>query len=125
LALGKNIDELENHIPFDVAAKNFHSCARFGLDAQVRWTNGAIGIQTLLLDELLPKAKAALVERGLSRADLDHYFDDVLHRRVLTGRNGAQWQRAFVDTHGKDFQQLTERYVELQVAGQPVHEWPV
>jgi len=125
LALGRDADLWQSALTFRDADDNFHACAKHGLDAQVKWRGKFISIQALLLDQLLPLGKAALIEIGLAVSELDFYFDEILHRRILTGRNGAAWQRAFVNRHGKNFQALTERYRELQTTGRPVHEWPV
>ncbi len=125
LALGNAETPPEDVLPFETARSNFYTAARDGLNAHIQWLNGSGNIQTLLVDHLLPEAKQALEDHGLDRADLDHYFDDVLHRRILSGRNGTQWQRAFVDVHGPDFQAMTARYQELQEIGLPVHEWEV
>ncbi len=125
LALGLQDDPPEDDLPFEQSRANFYAAAKDGLDADVHWMHGKGNVQSLLLNELLPAAKEALARRGLERADLDYYFDEILHRRVLTGRTGTHWQRAFVDVHGSDFQALTARYRELQDSGAPVHEWEV
>ena len=125
LALGRDGPALEEEIGFDQVRENFHACARGGLDARVRWRGREVGVQALLLDHLIPAARLALERQDLDRDDLDYYFGEILHRRVLTGRNGACWQRSFVDLHGKDFQALTQRYAELQLSDNPVHDWSV
>ncbi len=48
----------------------------------------------LLSDIILPEAKKALLAEGLSKEELSYYLDDIIHRRVLTGRNGAAWQKS-------------------------------
>ena len=40
-------------------------------------------------------------------------------------QNGACWQRAFVERHGRDMTLLTRAYIERQTDGVPVHEWDV
>lgn len=125
LALGDCDQPPEDRLPFETCRSNFYSAARDGLDSEVTWFDKTVGVQPLLLERLLPDAKTALEKRGLAKADLDFYFDEILYRRILTGRTGTNWQRAFVDVHGPDFQALTARYNELQEIGQPIHEWEV
>jgi len=126
LAYGRRATPPEEEIPFEAARDNFYAAARHGLGARVRWTGNDEGdLQPLLLQRLLPEAKAALAECGVDDAELDFYFDDILKRRVLTGRTGTDWQRSFIDLHGPNFQALTEAYAERQESGQPVHRWRV
>ena len=93
--------------------------------AQVRWAGKTIDIRSLLLEKLLPAAKTALAMEGLEPDSLDYFFDTVLHERIMSGQTGAEWQRRFYRTRDRNFQALTERYVELQACGEPVHKWPV
>ncbi len=79
----------------------------------------------LLSDIILPEAKKALLAEGLSKEELSYYLDDIIHRRVLTGRNGAAWQKSYISTHGMDFQKMTEKYFKNQERAVPVHEWEV
>lgn len=125
LAWGRAETPLETEISFEEARANFYACARDGLRAQVRWRGRNVDVQALLLDELLPQAKDALARAGVSPPALEYYFDAVLHPRILSGRNGAQWQRSFLACHGPNFQALLERYVEQQASGKPVHAWTV
>jgi len=124
IALARTETPPEAELSFDACYRNFYACAKEGLRARVEWPGiGEVDVQALLHDRLAPLAKETLLSIGLTRADLDYYFDDVLARRFLTGRNGAEWQRNYVDLHGKDFQRLTERYLTLQEGGEPVHAW--
>ena len=125
LALGQQEEPPEQAISFDDARANFYAGAKYGLDATLRWNGRSIDIRTLLLEELLPKAKSALAGSGLNADSLDHYFDGVLHERIASGQTGADWQRHYYSNNGRNFQALTERYVELQASGEPVHQWPI
>ena len=57
----------------------------------------------------------------------------VIEQRCLTGRTGATWQvgtvHALQDKSGLDREaamlEMTQRYLELMQAGDPVHAWPV
>ena len=116
----------EKAIYFVYVKKSFYSAARYGLGAQVKWLDGNNhNIQQLLSDIILPEAKKALLAEGLSKEELSYYLDDIIHRRVLTGRNGAAWQKSYISTHGMDFQKMTEKYFKNQERAVPVHEWEV
>ena len=123
LALGRQDTPPEEIAPFEAVRSNFYACARHGLDARISWAGRTVGVQQLLLDTLLPAARAALDDAGVAPEDLALYVDDILHRRLLTGRTGTAWQRGFVDLNGPNWQALTERYVAHQAGGRPVHEW--
>ncbi|WP_299323753.1 hypothetical protein [Parasphingopyxis sp.] len=125
LALGRADTPPEIETPFEDARTNFYACAQNGLAARVRWAGRDTDVRALLLDELLPAAKAALAAEGLDPASLDHYFDDVLVERIASGQTGAEWQRRYYRANGRNFQALTERYVEMQASGEPVHQWQI
>ena len=110
---------------FETARANFYACAREGLNARVTWKGRRVDVQALLLHELLPAARAALAAEGVDEADLERYVDHVLRPRMISGLNGARWQRSFVRRYGRDFQALTEAYAERQASGAPVHAWTV
>ncbi|RED17302.1 glutamate--cysteine ligase [Parasphingopyxis lamellibrachiae] len=125
LALARSSTPAESQMPFETARANFYACAREGLAARVDWSGKTIDMQALLLEKLLPSAKTALAAEGLNLDSLDHYFDGVLHERIKSGRTGAEWQRRYYREKGRNFQALTERYVELQAQGEPVHKWTI
>ena len=79
-------------------------------------------VRTLVLDELLPLARAGLVQLEIDPADIDRYLQ-IIEMRVLSGQTGSAWQRAWVARYGRDFTALTAAYREQQDSGRPVHEW--
>lgn len=112
-------------IPFADARANFYAAARYGLRAEIKWVGGrATPVRALLREELLPRAREGLAALGLARADIDDYLG-VIEARLASGRNGAEWQRAYVARHGRDMRALTLAYRERQRSGAPVHEWGV
>ncbi|MCA8903218.1 MAG: hypothetical protein KDA53_18430, partial [Hyphomonas sp.] len=125
LALARTETPPETLTPFEDAQANLYACAEHGLKARVRWEGREVDVQALLLDELVPRARAALAAEGVDEADLHASFNDVLIPRLRTGLTGAAWQHSFVDCNGMNLQALTERYVELQATGAPVHTWTV
>lgn len=125
LALAQAEVPPETETSFEEAHRNFYACAKDGLDADVTWAGRTVNVQSLLLNELLPKAREALERAHIARADLDRYFADVLVPRVRTGRTGAAWQRSFMTCENANVQAMTARYMELQAGGEPVHTWKV
>ena len=125
LSLARASSPPEEYTRFEEARQNFYACAKDGLDAQVVWEGRTMNVQSLLLDKLIPDARAALQSAGISSGDIAHYIDGVIVERVRSGRTGAAWQRSFTECNSANFQALTERYVDLQDTNAPVHTWEV
>lgn len=125
LALAKAPRAPEAETPFEDARSNFYACAKDGLDADVVWEGRRTNVQRLLLESLIPAARRALNDAGLLSKDISHYIDNVIVKRVRSGRTGAAWQRSFIECNSHNFQALTERYVALQDTNAPVHTWEV
>lgn len=122
-ALARQAPAPEEHLPFEQARANFYAAAEQGLAAELVWLDGRRrSVRRLLLDELLPLARAGLESLKLAPADIDRYLS-IVAARVERGRTGATWQRAWVAQHGADMQALTAAYVARQRSGAPVHEW--
>ena len=89
--LSATIDDLPARIEFDDARVNLYAAAREGLGAHVTWFDGKQMLaQQLILDHLLPLAKAGLDRAGADAEDSARYLG-IVERRVRTGRNGARW----------------------------------
>ncbi len=115
----------EQELDFAQAQANFYAAARHGLNATIVWLDGrTASVRNLVLEELLPMARRGLEMLGISGADTQRYLG-IIEDRVMCGCNGATWQRAYVDRHGRDMQALTVAYAECQHHGNPVHEWDV
>lgn len=115
---------LEAEQPFITAHANFYAAAREGLWARVSWRGEEGDMASLCLHRLLPLAERGLQRLGFGADESDHWLG-VLKRRVAGRATGADWQRAWVDRHGRDFAGLLAEYVEHQQSGRPVHEWPL
>ena len=112
-------------LAFPTARDNFYACARHGLGARVHWTDGENHpVARLILRDLLPCARLGLNDLGIDAADSEHYLG-IIEQRVAARRNGAAWQRAWVERHGRDMAALTAAYGERQRDGDPVHRWPL
>lgn len=115
----------ENFIKFDKARDNFYAAARFGLRANLSWSNAEVlSVHELLEQQLLPMAESGLQQLGVDKHDRQTYLE-VIAERLKSGMNGANWQRAFVSKHGADMTALTAAYLERQESGKPVHEWTI
>ncbi|MCC9312109.1 glutamate--cysteine ligase [Kitasatospora sp. RB6PN24] len=140
-ALAEQPRPIWSRLPFAHADRNFHTAARYGIDAVVQWprpgrgTRGApaaVPVVDLVLGELLPLAYQGLDEWGVQPADRDRYLG-IIEQRCLRRTNGAAWQAATVhqlcERHGMDrataLATMTQRYMELMRAGEPVHNWPI
>jgi CBS domain-containing protein/gamma-glutamylcysteine synthetase len=118
---------------FDHAKGNFLAAARHGLAAQFNWIGGTtVTAARLVLDELLPMARAGLVRAGIDGEDIDKYLG-VIAARVEAERTGSQW--ALKSLAGMEAnaaprdvrpRQLVAAMVEHQCDGdRPVHTWPL
>ncbi|KRV47959.1 glutamate--cysteine ligase [Wenjunlia vitaminophila] len=125
-------------LSFEAAAANFHTAARDGLGAVLRWPrprgNGLVDVPVgrLVRDELLPMAAAGLDAWGVEPVDRDRYLD-VIEQRCATGINGAEWQALRYHRlreggrlgRAEALAGMTRRYCALMRTGEPVHTWPV
>ncbi len=124
-ALATRTPPPEDEIGFDEVRRNFYAAAKNGLRAKVTWLGGRrCAVQDLLLEELLPLARQGLDALGLDGEANAHYLE-IIAARVRSGRNGAAWQRAYVEKHQCGMKALTAAYLERQESGKPVHEWPL
>jgi len=113
----------ESRMSFSAAWTNFYEAARLGLRCQVDWYDGRRWeLRRLILDELLKAAR-----QGLEALEVDAAFINrslaIIEARVCSGRTGSDWQRQFVERHGRDWQQLACAYRTRQRGGAPVHTW--
>jgi hypothetical protein len=132
-------------MPFDLAAENFHTAARQGMEAELWWPRaggrrgrrggaGPVRVPAveLVLEELLPLARRGLESWGVEPVDRERYLG-IIEERCRTGVNGATWQtrvyHTLRDRHGLDrhaaLAGMTRRYMTLMRRGDPVHTWPL
>jgi len=117
---------IEQDISFEDARNNFYMAAKEGLDAQIVWRKGKrCTVRKILLEELLPGAGRFLKKKGIEEEQVAYNFDEILRRRVITGRTGAFWQKAYINRHGLQFQEMTHTYHENQNQQIPVHTWKI
>jgi gamma-glutamyl:cysteine ligase YbdK (ATP-grasp superfamily) len=115
----------ESQLSFEQARANFYAAAREGLRSRAIWMNDReMTMRDLLLEKLMPLARQGLDALGIAREDNEYYLG-IIEARVKSGRNGAEWQRSYVEKHGADMRALTVAYAAHQRSGAPVHEWDV
>lgn len=126
VAYAKRAAKFSNEFSFGACESNFYSAAKDGLEASLAWpgVSGSINVVNLLLQEILPAAAEGLAEQGIGDDEITFYLD-IIRQRLYTRQNGSEWQRRFVEKHGKKWDKLTTRYLEHQRSGFPVHEWDV
>jgi len=132
IALPPEYGEIGKRLSFDNAKENFFAAARHGLNARLKWLDGkSISATSLILNELLPLARAGLKDARVDSSDIDKYFG-VLEERVRSGQTGAQWMLDSLvsvkrhmghepnDMHTRI---LTSTILARQKENKPVHEW--
>jgi CBS domain-containing protein len=130
-ALPLELGDVRRRIAFEDVEANFYAAAQRGLDAELRWIDGArVTARDLLQDSLLALAWDGLEAAGVSRLDIARAMD-VVHERVETGRTGAAWALAAFDAAPAGASgcerawRVTEAMMRHCWSGKPVHEWPV
>jgi CBS domain-containing protein len=131
LSLPQEYGDVAKRMTFDDAKTNFFAAARHGLDTQFNWIDDrSYPASSLILDHLLPLARAGLQGAGVDSADVDKYLA-VINERVQTRRTGAQWMlhslAATERLGSKDMRNrtLTSTMLQRQKEGKPVHTWPI
>ncbi|HEV2800681.1 MAG TPA: glutamate-cysteine ligase family protein [Pyrinomonadaceae bacterium] len=130
-ALPEEYGAIDRRMTFDDAKSNFWAAARHGLRAQFIWIDGRHhNSDALILEHLLPLARAGLKAQKIDAADVDLYLG-TLEERVRTGQTGAQWALSSLAAMGKRgtrdmrHRALAAAMHEQQQKGEPVHRWPV
>jgi hypothetical protein len=120
-------------LSFAAARENLHNGARHGIAAQVYWPGvGEVPVTELVLRRLLPLAREGLDGWGVDPVQRDRLLN-IIEQRCLTERNGAVWQtetfRRMAEAGGtarpEALRLMTQRYIELMHANDPVHMWPI
>ena len=115
----------ENRLPFSDARDNFYKAARYGLNAHIVDFSGQHQrLQHFILHDCLPLALQGLKSLSINSSDAEFYLS-IIQERVERQQTGSDWQRQFIGKYGRDFQQLSRRYLELQQQGKVVSQWPI
>jgi CBS domain-containing protein len=131
IALADEYGDATQRLAFDDVKSNFFGAARFGLKSQIVWLDGeAISARRLILEQLIPRARAGLEKSGLHPADIDRYLG-IVEERVKAGMTGAKWMidsLAAMDKPAKPnvkLRSLTAAMKANQESGEPLHKWPL
>jgi gamma-glutamyl:cysteine ligase YbdK (ATP-grasp superfamily) len=113
----------QEFLPFIEAKKNFYMAAKYGLDATLRWQNHQKIAADVLIDKfILPAAEQGLKQLNINASDITHYLG-IIRQRIKKHKTGSIWQQEFIQKNPAKFDQLVEKYLELQHKGKPVHRW--
>ncbi len=115
---------IEHLLAFQDAKHNFYQAARHGLNAHLTWFAGRKITAHDLLKELVPLARKGLLLLNIATDNIDYYLN-IIEQRLVLKQNGAIWQRAFIEKHGKDFSSMLEVYVQNQNEDIPVANWKI
>jgi CBS domain-containing protein/gamma-glutamylcysteine synthetase len=129
VALPHEYGEIAKRLSFDDAKENFFAAARHGLNAQFKWLDGKnLSATFLILNDLLPLARAGLKEIDVDSNDIDKYLG-IAEERVRSGQTGAQWMlNSLTSLKGHEQNDLqigviTSTMLARQKENKPVHEW--
>ena len=121
--------DIRDRMSFADAKSNFISAARDGLRAQQMWFDERqMPAQELILDILLPLARAGLQQSNIDQDDIDRYLG-VIQKRVERRRTGARWQLESLEnmkgqgTQHELLRELTSSMVEQQQTGKCIADW--
>jgi CBS domain-containing protein len=127
--LGATMEDVAQRMDYDHARANLYAAARDGLGARFTWLDGEeVLAQPLILDRLLPLAKAGLERAGVDSEDAARYLG-ILDRRVRTLRTGARWvaqSLVGMKDHGSPGARdsaLVAAMISRQKTSLPVSEW--
>jgi len=129
LGLAEEHGDITRHMTFNDAKANFFNAARQGLGAQFHWAGGkSYAAGALILEQLLPLARAGLRGLGVDDSDAERYLGCV-EERVRAGQTGAQWTLKSWAALGQKgtrdmrLRALAEAMYERQQTNEPVHRW--
>lgn len=108
---------------------NFRKAARYGIDTNFTWfKDKKMSACDVVLEELIPLARAGLESRKVNGADIDKYLG-IIEERARKHTTGARWQlRAYtklIEEVSKDeaLTILTASIHKNQQKSMPVHNW--
>ncbi len=129
LGIVNEFDDVTEFLEFDDAKANFLAAARRGLNAVFTWTNDdSVDATELVIERLIPIARAGLEEAGVDKGDIERYLG-VVRDRVDCGGTGAQWllrslhNMKDVGTRPERLAALAGAIAERQHSGKLGHEW--
>lgn len=129
VGMGHEYKDIREHISWADVRDNFAKAAQFGTDTKFTWFNDRkVAANDLILQELLPLARAGLQARDIAPDDIDRYLG-VIEERAKAHCSGARWQlRSYTKLREEVNQDealsvLTDRIYYNQLTELPVHQW--
>jgi len=121
---------LTERMSFESARSNFLMASKFGLDSKFHWLDDkSISARDLILNELLPLARAGLEKQKVAASDVDRYLG-IIHDRVEARQTGSQWMlKSYKSLHKEGCTReeitaaITSSMIGQQDDGNPVHTW--
>ncbi len=127
----KKYENINKKIDFDLVKTNFFRACQMGMGTAFKWLdNKAVNVQDLVLNELLPIARAGLKKAKIIQADIDKYLN-IIEERTRTGKTGSQWMLdSYNNLKNKGTQDeaivaLTAGMAKRQKRNVPVHKWSI
>ncbi len=127
--LPEEFGDITTKMSFDEAKSNFFNAARYGLNGQIRGLDGkSRRVERLILEELLPRARAGLERAGVDADDSARLLD-IIEARVTQATSGSKWMLdslASMDPRAKAnvrMRTLTATMKSYQEKGMPLHKW--
>ncbi len=129
IGMSDHVDDIRTKMSYEDVQDNFEKSVRFGVDSTFTWFGDKkISSCDLILNELLPLAKAGLKKRKVDEDDIEKYLG-IIEQRAKLHSNGARWLlRSFsklTKQCGNDeaLSVITSSILENQKSDIPVHEW--
>jgi CBS domain-containing protein/gamma-glutamylcysteine synthetase len=127
--LSATIEDIPARMDFDHANANLYAAARDGMSARLTWLDGEeVLAQPLVLDRLLPAAKAGLDRAGVNPEDSSRYLG-IVEARVKSLRGGSRWMLQSLagmkdrGSQGERLTALVAATIARQATDRVVSEW--
>jgi len=129
--LPREFGDVTKLMKFEDAKNNFFNAARSGLNGRMRGLDGKQRrVGSLILEELLPRARVGLRDAGVDDADSERLLG-IVESRIRAETTGSKWMidsLAAMDPRAKlnvRMRTLTSAMKGHQERGEPLHEWPI
>lgn len=129
IGLSESMDDVTQKMSFADTRDNFTKASRYGLDSKFTWYGDSkFTAKDLILNELIPLARAGLKKQNVDSGDIDRYMG-ILEDRLKEHATGARWQlRSFTKlkeevSEDEALATITCCMVENQKAELPLQDW--
>ncbi len=129
--MSDSVQDITKKMSFDDAQDNFNKAAKLGIDTEFTWFGDKkFAARELMIQELLPMARAGLQKQNIRQEDIDTYLG-IIEERVKRHANGARWiLRTFTKfkketSVDESLTTVTAAIYHNQSGSKPVHEWEI